>query len=517
MLDSNSRRMITETLRDKVGRHRQFSDTDWVLPENILTQLEAAMRRFEPEDVVTRHAWLFDEIRSVQERAGGKAEAEIATLRRAALQEVQGQRGWDGVLALAEAARASDEVGALFAESASANDDLKALPGLLRSSSEKITSFLRGYVWRRFQLSGWDWIKGMDTTTWYPREIAEVSLALPPFGQPTWDFVASKGQSVEEYYWRNATRRSLASDTRDIGNVVSMLLKYHRPFHACRVLRIAHNKCPVEPSLIMDALEAGLNDTLGDWKQAVTGDSPYFIVELLEELQKGVGRGDTRYDVTRVANLEWGYLGLLDGHSASPDTLHSILGTNPDFFVKLLGLFVRPELGPDEARTEPSEEEKARAQNAYRLLGSWKSVPGSREDKTVDEDALFKWIHEARSMAEQQACLEECDHRFGNVFAHAPFEQDGSWPCIPVRDAIEEIASEEVASGFELGIYNKRSAYHKSLEEGGNQERDLEKRYRDWAEACKIEWPRTAASLRQVADVYAAQAQREDAARALRW
>jgi hypothetical protein len=147
----------------------------------------------------------------------------------------------------------------------------------------------------------------------------------------------------------------------------------------------------------------------------------------------------------------------------------------------------------------------------------WQSVPGCREDNSVDEDALFEWLQKARSMAEQHHCLEECDHRIGNVFAHAPFEQDGSWPCIPVRDAIEELASDDVADGLEVGIYNKRGAYMKSPEEGGKQERDFAKRYQDWAEACKIEWPRTAASLWRVADGYAAEARREDAVRELRW
>jgi hypothetical protein len=86
-----------------------------------------------------------------------------------------------------------------------------------------------------------------------------------------------------------------------------------------------------------------------------------------------------------------------------------------------------------------------------------------------------------------------------------------------VRDAIEQIASDEVTDAFEVGIYNKRGAYNKSSEEGGDQERDLAKGYQDWADVCKIEWPRTAASLRRVAEGYLADARREHAARDLRW
>jgi hypothetical protein len=267
----------------------------------------------------------------------------------------------------------------------------------------------------------------------------------------------------------------------------------------------------------MDALEAGLKGPVTDSERSTIEHKQYHLVKLLQWLQGGVKRKDHGFDPSRVARLEWGYLGLLDGHPASPDTLHAMLTSDPECFVNLLGLIFRSGHEPEEARTEPSEEDKARAQNAYHLLMSWRSVPGSREDQTIDEDALFEWIQKARSMTEQQGRSEVCDHHIGNVFAHAPHEQDGSWPCIPVRDAIEEIPSDDVASGFEVGIYNKRGAYWTSPEEGGNQERDLAKQYERWAEICKIEWPRTAASLRRVAEWYAAEARREDAARELRW
>jgi transcriptional regulator with XRE-family HTH domain len=522
-LDSNSRRAITEALRDKVGRHRQFSDANWALPEHILTQLEEAQRLFEPEDVVTRHAWLFDEVWSVQEQAGGKEEAEITELRLAALREVQAKAGWNGVLLLAEAARAPEELGGLLGKTGSTKEDSRVLPALLRTASEKMTRFARGYVWGRFRAAGWDWVKGFKTATWSAKEVGEVALALQPFGRPTWNFVAGKGRGAEEHYWRNTSRvplsTDLSNDSGEVEHAVSMLLNYNRPYHACSVLGMAlHKNYPLDPSLVMDVLEAGFKPG-ADSERASVQPVRYFLIELLQMLQKGVKRKDSAFDPNRVAKLEYGYLGLLDGHPASPDTLHGMLKSDPKFFVELL-LDMKLSSGnrPEEARTEPSKEEKARAQHALRLLMSWQTVPGSQEDKTVDEDALFEWLRRARSMAEQQGLLETCDHYIGNVFAHdKSYEQDGSWPCIPVRDAIEEIASDDVAEGFEVGIYNKRGAYNKSLEEGGDQEREHAKRYQDWADVCKIEWPRTAASLRRIADAYAAQARREDAEKELRW
>ena len=79
-----------------------------------------------------------------------------------------------------------------------------------------------------------------------------------------------------------------------------------------------------------------------------------------------------------------------------------------------------------------------------------------------------------------------------------------------MRDALEDIDTDEVFEGFSVGIYNKRGMVSKSLREGGVQERDLAEKYRAFADASKIEWPRTAKALRDIAMGYDEEARRED-------
>jgi hypothetical protein len=171
----------------------------------------------------------------------------------------------------------------------------------------------------------------------------------------------------------------------------------------------------------------------------------------------------------------------------------------------------RPKSESDEPKREYTEEERARAQHAYRLLSSWQTVPGTRADNTVDEDVLLTWVGAARKAAEDSGHLEMCDVRIGTVFAWAPKESDGSWPCVPVRDALEEIGTDAVFNGFEVGVFNKRGVYSKSPTEGGDQERSIAGTFNGYAEACRVEWPQTAASLRRIAQRYERQAGHEDA------
>ena len=52
--------------------------------------------------------------------------------------------------------------------------------------------------------------------------------------------------------------------------------------------------------------------------------------------------------------------------------------------------------------------------------------------------------------------------------------------------------------------------YAKTSREGGAQEQDLASRYRAYADASRIEWPKTAAALRRIARSYEEEARRED-------
>ena len=132
----------------------------------------------------------------------------------------------------------------------------------------------------------------------------------------------------------------------------------------------------------------------------------------------------TGVDLNRLARLEWACLRLLNGRPTSPVTLHGLLRDEPEFFVEVLSLVFRPKDQSAEDGKEISEEERLRAENAYRLLRSWRKIPGSRDDRTVDETALLAWVQKARSLARDRGLLEICDSRIGEVLAHDPHGYD---------------------------------------------------------------------------------------------
>ncbi len=104
------------------------------------------------------------------------------------------------------------------------------------------------------------------------------------------------------------------------------------------------------------------------------------------------------------------------------------------------------------------------------------------------------------------------------MLAHAPADPDGTWPCLPVRELIEFTRSKDLESGIQVGVYNKRGVTTRLPTDGGTLERDEAKRYREWSEKTRLEFPRTSAMLSGIADSYDADAKyQDDRADMLQW
>ncbi len=99
----------------------------------------------------------------------------------------------------------------------------------------------------------------------------------------------------------------------------------------------------------------------------------------------------------------------------------------------------------------------------------------------------------------------------GRMLAYAPNDtDDDAWPHRAIRDAIEEIISDDVESGIRSEHFNKRGAHWRGLTQGGAQERDLAAEARNWASLVGPRWPRTERLLRSISDMWDRESKRED-------
>lgn len=92
------------------------------------------------------------------------------------------------------------------------------------------------------------------------------------------------------------------------------------------------------------------------------------------------------------------------------------------------------------------------------------------------------------------------DQMIGHLLAKAPADADGTWPCRPVCEGLEWMASPEVARGFNVATRNARGAHWRG--DGGDQEGEIAARYRGWAEKLAYEYPYVGSVLESIAASY---------------
>ncbi len=229
-----------------------------------------------------------------------------------------------------------------------------------------------------------------------------------------------------------------------------------------------------------------------------------YIHDAVERLENASG-----IDRRRLARVEFALLPLLPKHAAHPSSgaLFEAVTTDPALFVDLL------------KAAFPAEGEPAReiedfsvdfAERAYGVVRSCYCIPGQRPDGTIDAEVLAGFVDRVRELAREAGRLQVCDLRLGNLLANAPRDPDGVWPCRAVAALLDRVDLEDVRFGFRLGVQKARGVVTRRHDEGGEQERALAEEYRKRADRLAIDFPRVAATLRELAETYEREARRAD-------
>jgi hypothetical protein len=255
---------------------------------------------------------------------------------------------------------------------------------------------------------------------------------------------------------------------------------------------------------LMSAIAKDGNDRPGEYQL----DS-YHIEEAFKRLD-----ACGRFDVDQMAALEFAYMEVLrklwgEDKGYGIPNLERHIEANPEMYVRaLVWAYRRGDKQPDpEPFLVEPDRVKEMAKRGHHLLEAIHRIPG--------HDDLAKWIATVRKIAAELDRVEVADVSIGGLLANAPVGEDGVWPCTPVRDVMEELQLDDVMRGAHTGLYNSRGVHWRG--EGGDQERALAEKYRNWARALRVSHPFVSSSLLMgMAKTYEREASREDTASTLR-
>ncbi|WP_407048920.1 hypothetical protein [Methyloraptor flagellatus] len=514
--NDDDREKLRAALRQRIHKQFNYGQLKGVALARRLARLESLYEQLTPRDPVSRSAWLFADpwpqipVR-VREIDHLKRNEWIDRARLDALREIHEAEGWDGIDRLVTICSGRGNVGATLTKLALREEEIA--DWIVRSGAAFDEQSLQiGEVRGALCMCPTDQalrlvkqvLATADREGWTAKKVAHF-LTLAEARTELLALVEQLGTEVEDAYWRCCHPRLWRSDTAEWhDHVVRRLLNAGRPKTAFLVCQYELEK--VGPSLIAEMLEGLVSGVEAD---GVLPDL-YSIGVALDRIEES-----GRIERDRLVRLEFALirpLGLDAQRHAR--TFFEAIMSDPKLFTELICLVYRSTgAEPDEPS---SEEAEAAAAIAWSALHSCQRSPGTMPDGRIDPESCVRFVDDARALCGEAGRLRSCDSSLGQILAHIPPDEQGSWPPRFLCDLLDRPELEEMRDGFSIGIMNKRGVVRRSLDEGGTQERELASRYREFARPLAGTHVRVFDLLEKLASHYEKDGLREDLDRRLR-
>jgi hypothetical protein len=506
-VSDDDKHVVRNALRKKIHWLRNYTEKRGGAFPFDIKDLDTLYEKLCPTDYVIRHRWLFEtgwpQLPTGRERDREKRLLLIDRLRVDGLKEIYNQSGMEGVLRLAASCANEPAVGVALtklefkiAELAEWIIEEGGDFGTRHTLTMTIRSLLRAVESRRSIALINAVLEGGKKTDWDAAQTARF-LALAPEQRSTWDLVSSCGAEVETAYWSIAQPFWLQDDN-DFEFALRRLVEAGRPRTALQVCHFDVKK--VDPQLLAEILERMLR---GEEPEGRLVDS-WNIGESLEHIE-----ASGAIEKGRLIRLEFGLIPAVayEGEQKA-GSLYGAIMSDPQLFCEVLCLLYKP---ASSERAEPATEaEKTAAGIAWRILHNCHHQPCAQPDGTIDHNAFIKFIDEARNLSREADRLKSCDSTLGKILAHAPEDPDGTWPFAAARDVLDRLELEDMRRGFVIGVRNSRGFTSRAHGEGGDQERKLADKYRNYARVIRNSHPNLAAAIDKLARFYDNDSLRED-------
>lgn len=455
-----------------------------------------------PTNLATRHAWLFCngwvEMPDGRDDDYKKADEIRERLRAEALKEIFNVTGWGGIEDLIRRAVAPDLVGWQIARAGFSEADVVAW-SLKRFADA-------GGVFHDAVLSGLIHALSADRRTALLTQIcAKLDAAAiaafastAPCDRATWNFLEQQPTDARRIYWQKVQPGVLIAGQVDLTYLVDQLTDAGRHRTAFQAIHIQFEKSDTARVLaLLEAISAGVDPD---------GPLPdgWHVSEAMKAIEKS-GVASRR----QLALLEFRYSRALEHTEHGTKNLYAEMLEDPALFMECVCLVYRRH---NQHRTnEPADEAlQATVSLGWSILHDGRGVPGQIQGGGIDRTKFDAWIAAVRKLAAEQDRRDVTDVTIGGWLSSCPADPDGTWPCLSVRDLLDQPGTEKIRSGFHTGVINNRGVHSRAVGDGGSQERNLAARYRAFAAPLQVGHPQTAAVLESIAKSYDADGRRHD-------
>jgi addiction module HigA family antidote len=484
---------------------------------------KVAYAALEPSDLLNKYAWLFretwveesaDEIEDVEEVDFRKRDERIQKMRVDAMRKIRDQRGFGGLLEIAERGKASWQIGVLAAKDllseAELQDFLRLALRPVREGKDNVfplKNLIAGALCAISNAGLRERVLNAVASDLSEDDMVRL-LLLAPFGKDTWSLVDRLGEAAQAKYWLDVVPDWLHHSDAENNEGVERLLKARRPRAAFSCIRFHPEKLDTQVlfRLLSEVAKGGV-DRPGEYML-----EPYSIEKAFKHLDSS-----PLLTLDQKAGLEFLFIDVLarpwdkrtEGYGIP--NLERFIEFHPELFVQaVVWTYKRKDDGTDPAEFKLAPDiKKSMTDRGYKLLEALERIPGQDDFGELSVDRLAKWVTAVRQSCDDLSRGDIADLCIGKLLAHAPIGKDEVWPCEPVRQVMEDTQSESMMEGAANGVYNSRGVHWRG--EGGDQERELAEKYRKWSLALRSSHPYVSSKLlMELAFTYEREASRED-------
>ncbi len=493
----NERLELWTGLAKFASKHKRFSDAKRILNSEIFSKLDSIVAQLAPTDPSKLYRRLFSNNEFALYEEYGNWEEKRQRLekrRQEAIKDILAYSGMNGIIQFAEVVESPSYVGYSLGAIAHSENDIIILPKQLGTENKKLAQFVSGYIGNCLNVRGWAWVDGLDKSKWSASQIGQL-LSYLPFSDETWNRASVWLDNSEEEYWLRASANPYQAHG-DLGVAIDKLIDFGKPRAAIGCLfKTCNDKQPLDKSRSVKALLAARSSN----EPSYTIDD-YQIIELIKALQN-----DRSTEPEELFQVEWAYLPLLNRHHDSyPKFLGKRLASVPAFFCDVIRLIYRSRK-QDKSQKESSEEEKAIATNAWRLLHEWRTPPGMQAHGVFSKEQFAAWLEAVKAVCTESGHIEVALTHVGQVLIYSPSDPQGLWIDQTVADALNARDAEEMRNGFRMGLLNSRGVYW--VDPTGKPESELAEQFSQKADEIEnAGYHRLAVTLRSIAEDYSREA-----------
>lgn len=505
VFSDEERELIRESVRKYLSWHNSYNLEGERKDRSAVERLREQFDVLASSDPVRRHTWVF--AADWLELPDGKEDDHeahckaIQSLQKQALGEILRSDGLPGLNRLIKGGANPWTIGRQAANSYLDESALFkwVLENFEDGESRPHQELVRAVLYALPSEKHISWIqKVAELSTDGAEKVDKVAsfIASAPCEASIWQFLKSMPNHVQEAYWKLARPGYSKMKAADLSFLIGKFIEVGRHRTAFQVIQ---SNFGVAQAFQVYELLNGIR--MGADPEGPMPDS-WRIETAINFIEKS-GALSRR----EVAMLEFAYFRALEHGKNGARNLFSEVLSDPNLFIELICLVYKPRSGEFE---ETSDSVKAAAELAFSVLHAGRGVPGHKDDNTVDSDEFTKWVTCARQLAREMDRADVADVTLGEWISKCPGDLDGTWPCLVVRELLDQPDAEKIRKGFSSGLFNNRGVITRAYYEGGAQERDLAGRYRRFAEPLHNTHPQVAALLVEIAESYESYAYHED-------